>query len=40
MTKIIVESDSLELVQACRNEIVRGEVFNIVKDIMFLKTQF
>lgn len=40
MTRIIVESDSLELVQACRNKIVRGEVFNIVKDIVFLKTQF
>lgn len=40
MSNIIVESDCLELVQASRNEIVRGEIFNIVQDIIFLKTRF
>lgn len=40
MTKIVVENDTLELIQACRKEVVRGEIFNIVKDVLFLKGRF
>lgn len=40
MTKIVVENDCLELIQACRKEVVRGEIFNVVKDVLFLKENF
>lgn len=37
---ITVESDCLELVQACRDEVKRGEIQNIVGDIRALKRGF
>lgn len=40
MANIIVESDCLELIQSCRKEVVRGEIFNIVQDILLLKDRF
>lgn len=40
ITRIVVENDCLELIQACREEIVRGEIFNIVKDVLALKNKF
>lgn len=40
LEQITVENDCLELIQACRDEISRGEISNIVKDIKVLKTRF
>lgn len=40
LERITVENDCLELIQACRDEISRGEISNIVKDIKVLKTRF
>lgn len=40
ITRIIVENDCLELIQACREEIVRGEIYNIVKDVITLRRNF
>lgn len=40
MEAILVENDCLELIQACRNEIRRGEIFNVVKDIITFKKHF
>lgn len=40
MDKIVVENDCLDLIKACRNEIIRGEIFNVVKDIIALKNSF
>lgn len=35
-----VDNDCLELVQACKNEINRMEIFSILTDINFLKRNF
>lgn len=40
MRCILVENDNLELIQACRNEMKRGEILNVVKDISTLKGNF
>lgn len=38
--RVILESDSLEVVQACRKEIQRGEVRAILEDIWQTKQNF
>lgn len=40
MQRIVVESDCLELIKSCRNEIVRGEIINVTRDIEALKGEF
>lgn len=40
ISNLIVESDYLELVKACREEIKRGEIFGLVKDILNIKNRF
>lgn len=40
MDKIVVENDCLHLIKAYRNEMNRGEIFNVVKDIIALKNRF
>lgn len=40
MDHIIVESDSLDLIHACRGECPKGEIMQILQDILHLKTGF
>lgn len=40
MTNIIVENDNLELIQACREDINRGEIRSITNDVVALKRNF
>lgn len=40
MESIILESDCLEAIQACRGEIILGEIHNIVQDICNLRSNF
>lgn len=38
--RLIVESDCLELIKACREDIKRGEIFGLIKDILSIKNKF
>lgn len=40
LDKVILESDNLEVVQACRREIQRGEIRTVLDDIWRLKEDF
>lgn len=40
ISSIEIENDCLELIKACKGEINRGEIFNILKDIHHLKGSF
>lgn len=37
---LIVECDCLDLIKACREEIKRGEIICMIKDILYLKEKF
>lgn len=40
LERVVLESDNLEVVQACRKEIQRGEIRAIVEDISQIKQNF
>lgn len=40
MTHITVENDNLDLVNSCRGECERGEIRNIIQDVLILKAKF
>lgn len=40
ISSVIFESDNLELIQACRQDIQRGKIKNIVEDMLLLKGSF